>query len=455
MIKTHVTALSLALLLAGCGLRPELPNQQQSFTPSTSLNTQISLQWWKEFNDPVLDELIAKALDNNLNLKIAYINMQKAARALGISKAEWLPSLSLSAGATRSGSTGQPNNAFNVRAGLSYELDIWGKVRDSVDTASAELVATGFDYDAARLSLAASVAKGYFSLASLLAQKDVYEKSLKSYEATMTQYADKLALGAIGENEYLQSVSSVQNARVNLANLNSSISSAEAALAILTGASNDEIIYGATKIGDSKVPFPAQGISAELLANRPDVAAAWQRVIAANAKIGVAKKAWLPSISLSAGFGYASSELDRLIMPENSSWSIGGNLAQMIFDAGRINANIDIAKLNEDAAFISYESAVRNAISEAVTALDAASSADAVQKRSAELLKTQEKIYDITKIQYDNGATEYISLLDAERTLLNARLALAKAEFSQKSAVVDVFKALGGGWSEQSVSIED
>lgn len=449
MIKSHVIALSLCAILAGCALRPELPSAKQEFSGSIS-DVKISDQWWKEFNDENLNSLIEKALKNNLNLKLAYINMQKAAASLGIQKADWLPSLSASAGATRANSVKEanPSNSFNLRAGLSYELDIWGKIRDSVDMAKANLIATSYDYDAARLSLAASVAKGYFNLASLLAQQEVYEKSLKIYQTTRDLYADKLSIGAISKSEYLQSEASVQNAQINLSNLDINISAAQSALHILTGASNDEIIYSVTNIGKSDEININTGISAQLLEHRPDVAAAWQRVVSANAALGMAKKAWLPSISLSAGFGYTSDKFDTLINPANSAWSLGGSLAQMIFDGGKINANIDIAKLSEDAAFISYESTVRTAISEAVTAMDAASKSISVKRKNTELLKTQEEIYEIMQIQYDSGAVEYISLLDAQRSLLNARLDLAKAEFNQKSAVVDVFKALGGGWNE-------
>lgn len=315
--------------------------------------------------------------------------------------------------------------------------------------AKANLRATNYDYDAARISLAASVAKGYFNLASLLAQRAVYEKNLKNYEATRDLYADKLKLGAISKSEYLQSEASVQNAEISLVNLDISISAAQAALHILTGASNDEIIYSATDIGKNDEVAINTGISAQLLDHRPDVAAAWQRVVSANAALGVAKKAWLPSISLSAGFGYTSDRLDTLINPANSAWSLGGSLAQMIFDGGKINANIDIAKLSEDAAFINYESTVRTAISEAVTAIDAASKSLSAKRKNAERLKTQEEIYDITQIQYDSGAVEYISLLDAQRSLLNAQLELAKSEFNQKSAIVDLFKAMGGGWNKE------
>lgn len=450
MRKSYLAALSLTLILAGCSLRPELPDQKQSFTPSQNSSIQISAQWWKEFNDPILDELVTKALNNNLNLKIAYINMQKAARALGVSKADWLPGLNLSAGATRSGSTGEPNNSFNLRAGLSYELDIWGKVRDSVDAANANFKASSFDFDAARLSLVASVVKGYFNLASLMEQRDIYKQSLQNYETTRNQYADKLVSGTISKSEYLQSVASVKSAKIGLASINASISSAKAALSILTGASIDEIIYGDINVGEStNLILDFGGIDSQILEHRPDIAAAWQRVVAANAQIGIAKKAWLPSISLSAGFGYTSNKFDELINTSNSLWSLGGSLTQMIFDAGRINANIDIAKLSQDSAFINYESVVRTAFSEVITALNEANSALISYYENKGLLDTQVKIYEISRVKFEYGESEYITLLDAQRNLLNTKLALAKANFNQKNAVVDVFKALGGGWSKE------
>lgn len=454
MIKRGVISLSLVLVLAGCGLRPALPEESIKFTPSTKQDIQISSEWWREFEDTSLNKLIENAMKNNADLQTAYINIQKAARTLGISKADWLPSLGLNAGYNRSGAgaTGRqnPTNSFSLGASLSYELDIWGKVKDSVEIAGANLKASGFDYDAARLSIAASVAKGYFKLSSLLAQKDVYEKSLKIYEQTKNQYAQKLLVGAISQSEYLQSEASVQNALLRLANLDAQISQAQAALSILCGDSLDEIIYGVTDVSSSVMPKFAGGIAADILEHRPDVAAAWQRVVSSNIAIGLEKKAWLPSLSLVGKFGYSSMDANDLVSAQNSAWSFGGSLLQNLFDGGRINAKIDIAKLSAQAAFISYESVVKKAISEAVTALDSASSAWIVYERAKEILHTQEKIYDLAKIKFDNGATEYITLLDAQRTLLNTQLELVNSEFSQKMAIVDVYKALGGGWSDKT-----
>lgn len=449
-MKSQSIILGLMLVLSGCALRPELARP----APTTALSQDhqdISEQWWVEFENPALNELIQKALKNNINLQTAYLNLKKASLALGIEKADWLPNISASAGQSRQNEALGQNHkdSYNLRAGLSYELDLWGKVRDRVDIAKAKLQASEYDYIAAQLSIATSVAKGYFELAGAMAEKEIYTKSLKSYEQTKELYAKKLALGAISQSEYLRIDSSVKSTKMNLASLQARITSYAMSLAILSGASQEEIINLQPQATSSSVPNISQNLNASLLSRRPDIASAWQNVISANAGVGLARKAWLPSISLSAGFGYASSELDRLIASPSSGWSLGASFAQMIFDGGKINANIDIAKLDKQSALLNYEATIRQALSETKTALDELNSQRKVLELLSQIKDSAQKIYELEEIKFNAGATEYISLLDAQRSLLDAQLSEARAKTTLLKDVAELFKVLGGGFSEQ------
>lgn len=443
--KSIIFATLILFALSGCSLRPDMPKVDTHYNYESE-KSNISTQWWLDFKDEALTNLILKALKNNVDLKTAYINMQKANLSLANSNASWLPNVNADAKASKSGTTSSPINSFSVSASLNYELDLWGRVRDNIKAASANLKASNYDYEAAKLSITSSVAKGYFELKSLLAQKSVYEKSLHIYKEALKINQEKISAGAISESEYIQSKASVQSALLNLSNLNISISKSLNALAILTGSSNDEILKVDIKTGNTTTPQIRANITADILARRPDVAAAWQRIISQNALIGVARTAWLPSLSLTGAFGYASNELNSLFIPSSSSWSIGGSLLQMLFDGGKIKNNIELAKLNQDIAVLNYENTVRIALGDVKTALDSIHFATDILKGSIELVKSQERIYDLAKISYENGASEHLVLLDAQRGLLNAQLDEAKAKSSLNLAVVDLYKAFGGGF---------
>lgn len=439
-------SLAAALFLSGCSFRPSLPELNESFKGAKS-EIELNQKWWQEFKNEELNALVERALENNANLKSAFLNLQKASLSLSNAKADWLPNINLNAGASKTGADDsvQAQNSFSLRASLNYELDLWGRVRDNVNAQKASLKASEYDYEAARLSIAASVAKSYFELASLKAQKDVLKQSVASYEKGLLFYSQRLNLGAISQAEYLRALSALQNAQLNLASVESALSRASVAMAILVGASNDEILAGISvhKLA-SYTPDLDLNLPASLLSRRPDIAAAKQRVIAQNALIGVARTAWLPQISLSAGFGYASTALADLL--KTGSWSLGANLAQNIFSGGKTQNATDLAKLNQDSAVLAYELSVKKALGEVKNGLDSLASANEVAQKSGELMQASKKLLDISDISYKNGAIDQLALLDAQRALLNAELAYAKAQNNVNIALTELMAALGGGF---------
>ena len=280
-----ILTLAAALFLAGCSFRPEIPEVDTKFESTYKFETSdIKDEWWREFGDENLNSLVASALEKNTDLRTAYLNLQKAAASLGIAEADLFPSANLNVGYTKAKSSGetytkQPQTRYRtsqVNLGLSYEIDLWGRVRNSVESAKASLNATKLDYATARLSISSSVAKSYFALVALNMREAVLKDTLKTYEETLALRKTQLDLGGINETTYLQSKAAAQSAKVSLLEVQTSMSQALTSLAVLTGKSNDEILNGAVQSAKMlpKEPEVSEGVSADILLRRSDVAKA-------------------------------------------------------------------------------------------------------------------------------------------------------------------------------------
>jgi len=426
-MKNKAFILITAAFLAGCSFRPDMPNVDTNFTSTYTFETSdIRDLWWKEFHDENLNSLVESALEKNTNLRIAYLNLQKAKASLGIAEADLLPGVNLNAGATRTRNSAETathmpqttTKSYEINLGLNYEIDLWGRVRNSVLAANENLNASKFDYDSARLSLSSSVAKSYFALVSLNMQEAVLKETLKTYEDTLALRKTQLDLGGINEMTYLQSKAEVERAKTSLTSVLNSKSQALTSLAILTGKSNDEILKGA------------------------DVAKALADLKATNALVGVARAQYFPTLSLTGLFGFASDEFDRIFMGSASVWSLGANLTQTIFDFGRTKNNVRVAETNEQIAAITYEATVRSALGEVRDALISRQNAKLSLDQVKNLLQSQQKIYSLAKDQYNAGYIGHLELLDAERNLLQAKLQDVSAKLDEVDSAVEVYRAL-------------
>ncbi|MDL0089541.1 efflux transporter outer membrane subunit [Campylobacter gastrosuis] len=439
----------LALFVAGCSFRPEIPSVDTSFEYKYE-TTQISDKWWQSFGDERLNSLVEEALKNNIDLKVAYINLQQAELSLKNSKADLLPNLGLNGQATRSANGVDTNSkaGFSLNTALNYEIDLWGRVRNTIASNNALLKASEYDYNASKLSIASNTANSYLSLVALKMQEAVYIDSLKSYEDTMNYRKKQLEVGSITQDVYLQSVASVQSAKIGLNEVRTSITQTATALAILAGKSNDEILKAVIKTTENlpNAPQIDADISSDVLLKRSDVASAYENLKSKNALVGVAKAAYFPTLSLTGMFGYSSNELDRLFIPSASAWSLGGSLAQTIFDYGKTSNNVKLAKLSQDISLLTYEKAVKTALSDVKVALDTRKNADEILTHQNELLSSQSQIYDLINAQYNAGYIDHLNLLDAQRNLLNAKISQINAKLNANQAAVGVFRAFGGGF---------
>ena len=456
-MRNKAFILITAVFLAGCSFRPDMPNVDTNFTSIYTYETSdIRDLWWKEFHDENLNSLVESALEKNTNLRIAYLNLQKAKASLGIAEADLLPGVNLNASYTKAKSsgetyTGQPQTRYrssSINLGLNYEIDLWGRVRNSVLAANESLNASKFDYDSARLSLSSSVAKSYFTLVSLNMQEAILQETLKTYEATLALRKTQLDLGGINEMTYLQSKAAVESAKMSLISVLNLKSKALTSLAILTGKSNDEILKGA--VASSKTlpasPEISAGISSDVLLRRSDVAKALADLKATNALVGVAKADYFPTISLTGLLGFTSIDFENIFVGNANTWNIGGSLAQKIFDYGRTKNNVRVAETNEQIAAITYEATVRSALGEVRDALISRQNAKLSLDQVKNLLQSQQKIYSLAKDQYNAGYIGHLELLDAQRNLLQAKLQDISAKLDEVDSAVEVYRALGGGF---------
>ncbi|WP_158335177.1 efflux transporter outer membrane subunit [Campylobacter concisus] len=456
-MRNKAFILITAAFLAGCSFRPDMPNVDTNFTSTYTFETSdIRDLWWKEFHDENLNALVESALEKNTNLRIAYLNLQKAKASLGIAEADLLPGVNLNAGATRTRNSAETathmpqttSKNYEINLGLNYEIDLWGRVRNSVLAANENLNASKFDYDSARLSLSSSVAKSYFALVSLNMQEAVLKETLKTYEDTLALRKTQLDLGGINEMTYLQSKAEVERAKTSLTSVLNSKSQVLTSLAILTGKSNDEILKGAVASAQNLPSSPEikADISSDVLLRRSDVAKALADLKATNALVGVARAQYFPTISLTGLFGFASDEFDRIFMGSASVWSLGANLTQKIFDFGKTKNNVRVAETNEQIAAITYEATVRSALGEVRDALISRQNAKLSLDQVKNLLQSQQKIYSLAKDQYNAGYIGHLELLDAERNLLQAKLQDVSAKLDEVDSAVEVYRALGGGF---------
>ncbi|MGH1601091.1 efflux transporter outer membrane subunit [Campylobacter majalis] len=449
--------LILMLFFAGCSFRPDVPDIDTNFKANDE-NFQIQDKWWHDYNDEHLNALVQEALQKNSDLKIAYLNLEKARLSLEISKADLLPSLDIKGDATRSRTSGETNtkqdnikyNSFSLSGVLSYEIDLWGRVRNSIASNQALLRANEYDLNTSRLSIVVSVIDSYFSLIALKMQEAVYIDTLKSYTDTMNYRKKQLEAGSITKSVYLQSQTLVQSAQIDLNKIQKSIVQASNALAILTNKTNDEILYSLIDVADTLpyVPEVKANISSDILLKRSDVASAYERLLSSNALVGVARAAYFPTLSLTGVFGFSSDALDSLFVQNANMWSIGGSMVQNVFDYSKRANNVELAKLSQSINAINYEKTIKTALSEVRIALNDRKTAIEILKQTKELLNSQQEIFELINAQYDAGYITHLELLDAKRNLLNAKLNAIGANLNLNNSVTQVYRAFGGGFSK-------
>jgi multidrug efflux system outer membrane protein len=458
----RILTASLALVLAACSLAPkyerpavELPQAWKETAPRFAEDG----RWWRIYNDDPLERLIDEAMKSNADLAIAAARIDEARAIVAEIEGGYYPTIDARAGASRQRISerganffpGVPTqfNDYRLTGNLSYELDLWGRLRSSAAAARAELAANESSRDAVRLALAAQISKSYFALRSLDEQVDLTRRTVALREEALGLQRKRFQGGLISEFELRQLEAETAAVRAQLPPLERAREGEEAVLGVLLGRSPRAIFEGGVTrtLAYDEVPGAAtvpSGMPSELLLRRPDLVEAEQRLMAANARIGVARAEMFPSISLTGNFGVASSDLAELFTNPARVWMIGANLAQPIFAGGRLRARTDQAEARERALVAQYQKTIQTAFSEVRATLAAQARAresfEAESARAAALAETAR----LARLRYANGVASQLDVIDAERSLLAARIARIEALRAQRAAVADLFRALGG-----------
>lgn len=426
----------------------------------------LDTDWWNRFQDPVLTAMVEEALKNNQDLAESMARIESAAAQAGVGTAALAPLINGSASArSESSSERAPNvtapydvsglarapSIYQGALSASWELDFWGKLRNQYTMLSDVLMNTVIGHEALRLSVAGQTAQGYFSLLAQDMQLQTAKRTLKTREEGLRIYTARYKQGDITELDWQRAKAEVETARAQVHSSTINVDRAEAALAVLLGRSPRDIMERTMERGRGIASLPAppvlpEGLPSELLLRRPDIRAAEFTIMAYNANIGVARAQFFPSISLTGTLGTLATSVGSLFSSASGTWSYGISGTVPILDFGRNWYNLKDAEARKKAAIAAYRKTVQSAFEDIRTALTAQQeSAKVVRSRQVQVASLRRSV-EIARMQYDNGYTDYLTVLDSERQLFEAELQLATAMQNRLNGVVSVCMALGGGW---------
>ena len=402
--------------------------------------------WWQRFGDPTLDELAAQVEVTNQNVAAAVARYAAAQALVSGQRAQLLPGLNLNGGASRSGgSETATRNSFQLGVGASWEPDLWGKLRAGVTEAQATAQASAADLAGARLSAQALLVTNYFQLRAADAELALLKTTVSGFERSLQITQNRYAAGQIARTDVLQAETQLANARADLAQLDAQRRTYEHAIAVLMGrAPADFTLAPAPWV--QNVPEVPLALPSELLQRRPDIASAERAVAAANARIGIARAAYFPSLNLSASAGGNATRISDLFNASHLVWSLGLSLAQTLFDGGALDAQLRNAEASRDATVATYRQTVLGAFQ---SVEDLLGNRRALQEQLA-LRRQASAAADLSEQQvlnrYRAGQVGFADVVAAQATALSARRNLVQLQASLQTNAVQLIQALGGGW---------
>jgi multidrug efflux system outer membrane protein len=412
-------------------------------------------EWWKLFADPALDALETRALTANQDLHAAAARVEQARAAAGIARSGYWPQLAVAPSVTRERTSGTTENvapdplttAYRAPLVASWELDLVGRVRRLGESARADADAAAATFESVRLALTAEVAATYFSLRGFDHELALVRDTAALRRRALDLFNARLKSGAAGELDVARAETELAVAEADAAALANRRAALQTALAVLVGVSAAAVDVAAVAGAAALPPVIPAGLPAELLERRPDIAAAERALAAANARIGVAKAAFFPAISLTGGAGFASGDFDRLFNSDSRAWSIGPGLYLPIFQGGRNRANLARSRAAYDESVALFRQRVLVAfreVQDALTATHLLAEQSAAQTRA---LVSARRAVALAQTRYDAGYVSYLEVIDAQRTSLATERAGAQLTALRLNTGVALIKALGGGWS--------
>jgi outer membrane protein, multidrug efflux system len=438
-------------------MAPDIPPASAaSPTPEASLGDQ---QWSSVFQDPVLQRLVTEALQNNLDLRVAAQRVLEAQAQVGITRAQQLPTingggsysaLQLPTSLVGNNSNGTPSNSFINGGGLSasaaWNLDFWGMYRRQSEAARADLLATEWAQRATRVTLVQQVAEAYFQLRSLDAQLEITQSTIKARQDSLqlTQTLEAHGAGSLADTRQAEEL--LHTAQANLPELRREIAVQENAISILLGHNPEDIDRG---LGVSDQPHPQAvptGVPSRLLERRPDIQRAEANLIAANARIGVAKAQFFPQISLTSLGGSASNQLTGMFAGKNAYWYAAGSLTEPIFDGGRIRSNYHLSQAQQQEMLLEYRKTILTALKDVSDSLTGYKETRERREEQAALVTSAADAVRLAKLRFSGGNTSYLEVLTTDTDLYDAQLQLAQSQQQEAASLVQLYAALGGGW---------
>jgi multidrug efflux system outer membrane protein len=471
VVETVVAGL-LILMMAACNMGPNYKRPATS-TPhsfrgalapemSTPAQAEPSIgdqRWSTIFQDPILLRLVTEALANNLDLRVAAQRVLEAQAQAGVVRSQQFPSIN--AGASYSAlqipsalagnkSDGTPANSFFNGGGFSasgaWNLDFWGLYRRQSEAARAELLASEWAQKATRTTLVQDVAQAYFQLRRLDAQLEITRSTIQARQDSLqlTQSLEKYGAGSLADTRQAEEL--LHAAQANLPELRRQIAVQENTISILLGHNPEGIDRG---LGVAEQPHPLQvptGVPSQLLERRPDILRAEATLIAANARIGVAKAQFFPQISLTSLGGSTSNQLQSIFSGKNAYWYAAGSLSEPVFDGGRIRSNYHLSQAQEQEMLLAYQKTILNALKDVSDSLAGyKETRERREEQTAQVVSAADAVR-LARLRYFGGNTSYLEVLTTDTDLYDAQLQLAQSQQQEAASLVQLYAALGGGW---------
>ncbi len=470
------TVSALVASLAACHTIPPKAPEQVVATPNVPLeksfevldtetvsipeNPSVAGMRWQDFyTDTKLKALIELGLANNKDLQSAVLAIQSARAKYQIARADGLPAVGSSASASRSASAMDRNSGASYSVGLAmsnYELDLWGKVAEAKEAALHTYLASNASKDAVQISLISSIAQGYVNLSYAIAQRQLAVETLKTREHSLMITKKRFAAWIDAKNPSLQAEASLESAKLAIYTADTNILQLRNALQLLLGAPIPKELMPDMAVGNLTAPsIFSTGLPSELLYYRPDIVAAEHQLKSAGANINVARAAYFPSISLSSNVGYSSSSLGDLLKSSAFGWSFGPSISLPIFDAGARRANYEVAEIAQKSALVSYEKAIQTAFKEVGDVLAVRATINQQLQSQYRLQKNYQETYKIAYARFRSGLDDYLSVLDAERSLFSNQQNILALEQQKVISQIQLYQVLGGGASLSAEQIAD
>jgi len=460
-MRTRILFAAIAAVLAGCTVgpdyqRPELATPAAwKAAPDATPSPWPETGWWTAFRSPALTTYIDQAQRANYDIAAAAARVAQADARVRIAGAALLPSVDAGADASRArlGSSnssvrgGRVATAYTASLAASYELDFWGKNRSALSSAQSLAQASRFDRETIAITVLANVGTTYFSVLEFRDRLTIARDNLANAESVLAIVEARFANGAGSALDVAQQRSVVANQRAALPPLEQQLRQTENALAILLGQTPDALTIATGSLDDVVLPEIAPGLPSELLNRRPDVASAEAQLVAANADINTARAQLFPSIQLTAQGGFASTALSSLFDGPGLFWSLVASVTQPIFEGGRLTGQVDFTEARYEELVQTYRGTVINAFRDTEDSLVAIRQLADQQTLQEEAVRQAQTAFELADTRYRAGLDTLLNVLDAQRTLFQARDTLVQVRSARLQATVSLYRALGGGWS--------